>query len=620
MHMDRSLSQVTAGLSMLGGMGMGMGIGLLVPSRHLHTTATSNTNSSGFQLVTTGGGLNGGPPISYTTPRTWHPHIYDRPPRKPTSFLISDILGLSDSFRHHHHPHHHHHHHHRGHPRHHDVKDPVTSPVDHSGRGKRLGSESPELVKKDGGGFGLLGREDVNQNCEKLCSNNHHHHHLPHVGNNNNNNNSSSSNNNNNTNSNSSSSGSSHPRGGSPHSSGSESEKTEKKRKNEEETNGDQPAKKKKARTTFTGRQIFELEKQFEQKKYLSSAERAEMASLLNVTETQVKIWFQNRRTKWKKQENISSAEAAEHKLNAEKHLLKGGGNGGKNKKQGEKAATHAPPPPASTPAPSAATTAAAVGVVAAAASQDVAKRSDTQPPGLGVALSTGSGVMSGRVISPASSEVVGPHHHHPFPFPIPSAAPHPATTCVAPIMSRPTLPTLTDTATSPGPVLDLSIDGGKEEEEGGVRYDDDDDQEERGSSREMQNPHHHHQEEEEDADEEEEEEEEDEDCSGEAHQAGSLQDDLPHSPVNLVLSRGCPDPTLPDPGDGEYLDAPATLDIDTDTRQLHHHHPDQDAGKHPEEEDPRQCVNACEDFRGGSPTAECNGKLNLHGQRREVL
>lgn len=46
--------------------------------------------------------------------------------------------------------------------------------------------------------------------------------------------------------------------------------------------------KKKKARTTFTGRQIFELEKQFEQKKYLSSNERAEMAALLHVTETQV--------------------------------------------------------------------------------------------------------------------------------------------------------------------------------------------------------------------------------------------------------------------------------------------------------------------------------------------
>lgn len=61
--------------------------------------------------------------------------------------------------------------------------------------------------------------------------------------------------------------------------------------------------KKKKARTTFSGRQIFELEKQFEKKKYLSSSERGELAKLLDVTETQVKIWFQNRRTKWKKSE-----------------------------------------------------------------------------------------------------------------------------------------------------------------------------------------------------------------------------------------------------------------------------------------------------------------------------
>ncbi|XP_001656642.2 homeobox protein GBX-2 [Aedes aegypti] len=68
---------------------------------------------------------------------------------------------------------------------------------------------------------------------------------------------------------------------------------------------------KKKARTTFTGRQIFELEKQFEVKKYLSSSERTEMAKLLNVTETQVKIWFQNRRTKWKKQDGESAAGTA---------------------------------------------------------------------------------------------------------------------------------------------------------------------------------------------------------------------------------------------------------------------------------------------------------------------
>ncbi|XP_025017792.1 uncharacterized protein LOC107367897 isoform X2 [Tetranychus urticae] len=74
-------------------------------------------------------------------------------------------------------------------------------------------------------------------------------------------------------------------------------------------------SRKKKARTTFTGRQIFELEKQFEIKKYLSSSERAEMARRLQVTETQVKIWFQNRRTKWKKQEGITNAQAAEHRV-----------------------------------------------------------------------------------------------------------------------------------------------------------------------------------------------------------------------------------------------------------------------------------------------------------------
>ena len=46
--------------------------------------------------------------------------------------------------------------------------------------------------------------------------------------------------------------------------------------------------KRKKVRTTFTGRQIFELEKMFENKKYLSSSERSDLARLLNVTEQQV--------------------------------------------------------------------------------------------------------------------------------------------------------------------------------------------------------------------------------------------------------------------------------------------------------------------------------------------
>lgn len=55
-----------------------------------------------------------------------------------------------------------------------------------------------------------------------------------------------------------------------------------------EDSSQDVSRRKKKARTTFTGRQIFELEKQFEVKKYLSSSERTDMAKLLNVTETQV--------------------------------------------------------------------------------------------------------------------------------------------------------------------------------------------------------------------------------------------------------------------------------------------------------------------------------------------
>ncbi|XP_050420762.1 homeobox protein Nkx-6.2-like [Adelges cooleyi] len=70
--------------------------------------------------------------------------------------------------------------------------------------------------------------------------------------------------------------------------------------------------KRKKARTTFTGRQIFELERQFELKKYLSSSERSEMAKLLGVTETQVKIWFQNRRTKWKKHDTVTTSEQSD--------------------------------------------------------------------------------------------------------------------------------------------------------------------------------------------------------------------------------------------------------------------------------------------------------------------
>ncbi|CAC5426061.1 NKX5 [Mytilus coruscus] len=59
---------------------------------------------------------------------------------------------------------------------------------------------------------------------------------------------------------------------------------------------------KKKTRTVFSRHQIFYLESAFEMKRYLSSTERSEMARTLKLTETQVKVWFQNRRNKWKSQ------------------------------------------------------------------------------------------------------------------------------------------------------------------------------------------------------------------------------------------------------------------------------------------------------------------------------
>ncbi|KAJ9575953.1 hypothetical protein L9F63_007180, partial [Diploptera punctata] len=66
--------------------------------------------------------------------------------------------------------------------------------------------------------------------------------------------------------------------------------------------NGSGGGKPRRARTAFTYEQLVALENKFKTTRYLSVCERLNLALSLSLTETQVKIWFQNRRTKWKKQ------------------------------------------------------------------------------------------------------------------------------------------------------------------------------------------------------------------------------------------------------------------------------------------------------------------------------
>ncbi|XP_050405200.1 homeobox protein Nkx-2.1 [Patella vulgata] len=95
-----------------------------------------------------------------------------------------------------------------------------------------------------------------------------------------------------------------------------------------------------KRRVLFSQAQVYELERRFKQQKYLSAPEREHLSSMINLTPTQVKIWFQNHRYKHKRmskdkdksdQKSESSSERQSSQNQSQNHSSSSSGSGSSN-------------------------------------------------------------------------------------------------------------------------------------------------------------------------------------------------------------------------------------------------------------------------------------------------